>query len=92
MLVNLATSVVGRRHAFDLRALAAGATGDARLGTRRLYADGAWHEASIWRREALAEGARIAGPAVLQQADATIILEPGSAAVVDSLGNLRISA
>jgi N-methylhydantoinase A len=92
VLVNLATSVVGRRPAFDLRALAGGPTGEARLGTRRLHAEGAWHEATVWRREALREGARIDGPAVLQQADATIILEPGSAAVVDALGNLRITA
>jgi N-methylhydantoinase A len=92
VLVNLLTSAVGRRPAFDLRALAGGGGGEARLGTRRLHADGAWHQAAVWRREALAEGARIDGPAVLQQADATIILEPGSAAVVDALGNLRITA
>jgi N-methylhydantoinase A len=90
VLVNLTTSVVGRRPAFDLRALAAGPAGEARLGTRRLYADGIWHDASVWRREALAEGARIVGPAVLQQADATIILEPGCEAVVDGIGNLRV--
>jgi N-methylhydantoinase A len=90
VLVNLTTSVVGRRHAFDLRALAAGPMGEPRLGMRRVYADGAWHDASVWRREALAEGARIAGPAVLHQADATIILEPGCEAVTDSLGNLRV--
>jgi N-methylhydantoinase A len=92
VLVNLTTSVVGRRSAFDLRALAAAPGGEARLGSRRLYADGAWHEATVWRREALAEGAQVAGPAVLQQADATIILEPGCSAVVDSLGNLRVRA
>jgi N-methylhydantoinase A len=91
VLVNLCTSVVGRRPAFDLRALAGGG-GEARIGTRRLHADGAWHDAAVWQREALAEGARIEGPAVLQQADATVILEPGSAAVVDALGNLRITA
>jgi N-methylhydantoinase A len=91
VLVNLATSVVGRRRPFDLGALAGGGGGAARLGTRRLYADGAWHEATVWQREALDPGARLAGPAVLQQADATIILEPGSAAVVDGLGNLRIT-
>jgi len=90
VLVNLTTSVVGRRPAFDLRALAAGQAGEARLGTRRLYADGIWHDASVWRREALAEGARVVGPAVLQQADATIILEPGCEAVVDGIGNLRV--
>jgi N-methylhydantoinase A len=92
VLVNLATSVVGRRRPFDLAALSAGGGGEARLGTRRLFADGTWHEATVWRREALAPGARLAGPAVLQQADATIILEPGCAAVADSLGNLRITA
>ncbi|CAH0293368.1 hydantoinase/oxoprolinase family protein [Roseomonas sp. CECT 9278] len=90
VLVNLCTSVVGRRPAFDLRALAGG-SGAPRIGERRLHADGAWHDAAVWRREALAEGARIEGPAVLQQADATTILEPGSAAVVDALGNLRIT-
>ncbi|WP_198369615.1 hydantoinase/oxoprolinase family protein [Roseomonas rosulenta] len=91
VLVNLCTCAVGRRPAFDLRALAGGG-GVARLGTRRLYADGAWHEATVWQREGLHEGTCIEGPAVLQQADATIILEPGSTAVVDALGNLRISA
>ena len=91
VLVNLCSSVVGRRPVFDLRALAGG-SGEARIGTRKLHADGAWHDATVWQREALTQGARIEGPAVLQQADATTIVEPGSAAVVDALGNLRITA
>ncbi|MFP5475119.1 MAG: hypothetical protein ACLGJD_15865, partial [Gammaproteobacteria bacterium] len=33
-------------------------------------------------------GARIAGPAILEQADTTVWLEPGFEAVVDALGNL----
>jgi len=90
VLVNLATSVVGRRHAFDLRALVARPRGAARIGSRALYADGAWHDAMVWQREALAEGAEISGPAILQQADATVVLEPGSSARVDALGNLRM--
>jgi len=90
VLVNLATSVIGRRHAFDLRALAAQPAGAAWIGTRALYADGAWHDAMVWQREALAEGTEISGPAILQQADATIVLEPGSRATVDALGNLRV--
>lgn len=90
VLVNLNTSVIGRRRAFDLRALLPPGDGDALVGERRLYADGTWHAAEVWQRERLAEGARIAGPAIIQQADATTVLEPGSAAVVDALGNLRI--
>jgi N-methylhydantoinase A len=73
-----------------LRALLRRAEGDPLVGERRLYADGAWHMAKVWQRERLAPGARIAGPAIIQQADATTVLEPGSAALVDALGNLRI--
>jgi len=90
VLVNLNTSVIGKRRAFDLAALLPKPEGDPLIGERPLYADGAWHEAKIWQREALAPGTRIAGPAILQQADATTVLEPGSEAVVDSIGNLRI--
>jgi N-methylhydantoinase A len=93
VLVNLLTTVIGRRHAFPLSALLdpAARQGDARVGERALYAEGAWHQAVIWQRERLAEGARIAGPAIIQQADATTVLEPRSEAVVDAIGNLRIS-
>jgi len=90
VLVNLNTSVIGKRRPFALSALLGAARGEARIGTRRLYADGAWHDAAVWQREALAEGARVAGPAILQQADATTVLEPGSEAIVDAIGNLRI--
>jgi N-methylhydantoinase A len=90
VLVNLNTSVIGKRRAFDLAALLPKPEGDPLLGERPLYAEGAWHSAKIWQREALAPGARIAGPAILQQADATTVLEPGSEAVVDAIGNLRI--
>ncbi|MGK7866192.1 hydantoinase/oxoprolinase family protein [Falsiroseomonas sp. E2-1-a20] len=93
VLVNLLTTVIGRRHAFPLSALLdpAARHGDARVGERALYAEGAWHQAVIWQREKLAEGARIAGPAIIQQADATTVLEPRSEAVVDAIGNLRIA-
>jgi len=91
VLVNLCTSVIGRRRRIDLRALL-GTPGDALIGTRPLYADGGWHEARVYQREKLGEGARISGPAILQQVDATTVLEPGCEAVVDALGNLRVRA
>ena len=94
VLVNLNTSVIGKRPPFPLAALldpaARARLHEARLGERRLYADGAWHRAAIWQRERLPEAARISGPAIIQQADATTVLDPGSEAVVDPIGNLRI--
>lgn len=96
VLVNLNTSVIGKRRGFPLRSLLEptrrqGTITMAKRGTRALYADGAWHEADIWQREALPEGAHLLGPAIIQQADATTVLEPGSQAVVDAIGNLRIT-
>ncbi|GJD52863.1 Acetophenone carboxylase gamma subunit [Methylobacterium crusticola] len=94
VVVNLVTSVIGRRRAFPLAALLDPARrtdlAGARLGTRALYADGRWHDAAVYAREALPEGAEIAGPAVIQQIDATTVLEPGAVARVDPIGNLRI--
>ncbi|TNC11031.1 hydantoinase/oxoprolinase family protein [Methylobacterium terricola] len=94
VLVNLVTSVIGRRKPFPLAALIdeAGRTdlAGARLGTRPVYAGGAWHEAAIYAREALPLGAEISGPAVIQQIDATTVIEPGAVARVDAIGNLRI--
>lgn len=97
VLVNLVTSVIGRRRPFPLAALLDHAkrnatVEEARLGTRPLYADGRWHEAAIFAREALPADARIAGPAVVQQFDATTVIEPGAVATVDAIGNLRIRA
>ncbi|WP_279358035.1 hydantoinase/oxoprolinase family protein [Methylobacterium indicum] len=94
VVVNLVTSVIGRRRPFPLAALIdeAGRSdfAGARLGTRPVYAGGAWHEAAIYSREALPLGAEIAGPAVIQQIDATTVIEPGATARVDAIGNLRI--
>ncbi|AWN52650.1 hydantoinase/oxoprolinase family protein [Methylobacterium sp. 17Sr1-1] len=96
VVVNLVTSVIGRRKPFPLAALIdeAGRSdlAGARLGTRPVYAGGAWHEAAIYSREALPLGAEISGPAVIQQLDATTVVEPGAVARVDAIGNLRIRA
>ncbi len=94
-LVNLTTSVIGRRPPIDLTVLldpAARASDVAAAcgGARQLYARGSWHAAAIYAREKLPLGATIAGPAVIEQLDATTVLEPGSCATVDAIGNLRI--
>jgi N-methylhydantoinase A len=95
VLVNLNTSVIGRRRTFPLASLmnreAQGAKpADAVISERRIYADGAWHMANIYDRERLAPGMTVIGPAVIQQLDATTVVEPGAAATVDDIGNLRI--
>ncbi|MCA0997300.1 hydantoinase/oxoprolinase family protein [Alloyangia pacifica] len=68
------------------------ATGDgAPVRTRRpLYYKGAWVEASVYDRAGLGEGAKITGPAVVEQPETTTVILPGWAARVDEQGNLII--
>ncbi|MGP1396130.1 MAG: hydantoinase/oxoprolinase family protein [Inquilinaceae bacterium] len=92
-VLNLRTSVIGRRPKFALELLAPKATGDgnsARTGARRVYADGAWHDAAVYARLDLAVGSRIEGPALLEQPDTTIFVDPDMRATIDRLGNLLI--
>ncbi|MEW6630874.1 MAG: hydantoinase B/oxoprolinase family protein [Pseudomonadota bacterium] len=45
--------------------------------TRQFFADGAWRDAGIFRREQLKSGYRIAGPALVIEPNQTIVVEPG---------------
>jgi N-methylhydantoinase A len=95
VLVNLNTSVIGRRRTLPLASLMnrdaqVAKPTDAIIAERRIYADGAWHMAGIYDRERLAPGMTLIGPAVVQQLDATTVIEPGASATVDAIGNLRI--
>jgi len=53
-----------------------------------VYFSSAWHPTKIFRREKLPVGARLQVPAIVEQLDTTIVLDPGSEAQVDELGNL----
>ena len=92
-VMNYRIAVVGRRPKLDMAVFAPteGKTPEECLrGTRRIYAEGAFHEAKIYDRLALAVGSEIAGPAILEQSDTTIFVDPGLGAVVDAFGNLVI--
>jgi N-methylhydantoinase A len=96
VLVNLVTSVIGRRRAMPLAGLLdasrrKSSAAEAVVARRKLFAAGQWHDAAVYEREALPIGAQIDGPAIVQQVDATTVIEPGAAAEVDMIGNLRIA-
>ena len=73
-----------------LRRRAGASLDEARRKSRPVWFGGAWVETAIWSRLDLPVGAVIAGPAILEQPDATIVVEPGQSASVDALGNLLI--
>jgi N-methylhydantoinase A/oxoprolinase/acetone carboxylase beta subunit/N-methylhydantoinase B/oxoprolinase/acetone carboxylase alpha subunit len=94
VLISLRTTVIGRRPAVS--AEFAGAATEAGMGEvttvqRPVWFHGKWFDTRILRREALRPGAIIEGPAVVEQIDTTIPIEPGCRAEVDAFGNLIVS-
>ncbi|MBM86415.1 MAG: hydantoin utilization protein A [Rhodospirillaceae bacterium] len=93
-VMNLRTAVIGRRSRFDISLLAPSPVANkeaASRGTRRLHTGDNWVEAQVFDRLSLPSGARILGPAILEQPDATIYVDPGLVGEVDGFGNVLIS-
>ena len=94
ILSNLRTAVFGRRQRIDFAIFApapGGSLEDARIGGRAVHFGGRWLETPVYARDRLPVGAAIAGPAIVAQLDTTILIEPGSTATVDPVGNLVIA-
>jgi N-methylhydantoinase A len=92
-IVNLRTAAVGRRPHFDLATLAPDASASlerARLGSRPVWFDGGWHDTAIYARLDLPVGAVVRGPAILEQPDATTVIDPDLVARVDDFGNVIV--
>ncbi len=90
-VLNLRVAVVGRRPTFDLSVISPAAnTRSTMTGERDVWVDGGWHSARVYERLSLPVGERIPGPAVLEQSDATIFIDPGLEGVVDGYGNLLV--
>ncbi|WPB83792.1 hydantoinase/oxoprolinase family protein [Sediminicoccus rosea] len=82
-------TAIGRRPAFDMAALAPPATGRTTpIEERQVRFDGAWWPTPVYARLELPAGHVVQGPALLEQADTTILVEPGLSARTDTLGNL----
>ncbi len=93
-ILNLRVGAIGHRPRFDLTLLApvdGVEPAQAQTGTRQVWFDGAAHETPIYDRLPLRVGAAIPGPAILEQPDATIWIEPGLQGDVDRFGNLVIT-
>ena len=69
------------------------AEGPAIKGARRILTSGSggFVEARIYERTRLEPGMRLDGPAIVEQADTTTLIEPGWHAEVDPSGNLILT-
>ena len=91
-VMNLRTAVIGRRPKFELATLApeGGTIAAALKGQRQVHFGDSWHDTAIYHRLALPVGAEIHGPAILEQPDTTVLVDPGLVARVDAFGNTII--
>ena len=93
-LVNANCSVIGVRDALDLSTLIdpkerKSTLKEAETNRRPVYFDD-WFETPVYWRDHLPSKAEIAGPAIIQQMDTTVLIEPEDHARCDADGNLMI--
>ena len=96
VLVNLHTAVIGRRKPVPLAALMSAkeqknTVDECLTGSRKVWFESGWKETPVYKREFLPVKAKFNGPAVIEQLDTTIIVEPENQVEVDLNGNLIIT-
>jgi N-methylhydantoinase A/oxoprolinase/acetone carboxylase beta subunit len=67
--------------------------GEPRKGTRRILtaASGGFVSAAVYERSRIRPGTRFEGPAIVEQADTTTVVEPGWRAEIDDRGSLILT-
>ena len=90
-----ASSPAGHRPAVASAGAPAGVRGrDGSLApatTSQIFAGGRWRPARLYQREDTRPGDTFDGPAVVTEADATTVIEPGWRGAVDAAGNLVLT-
>lgn len=86
------TTVIGRRDTATPSPATGAARGSASVSrSRPVYFAGSWIETPVYQRETLAPGTELSGPAIIEQADTTTVIDPGMRCNVDSLHNLIVT-
>ncbi|TCJ13181.1 5-oxoprolinase [Parasulfuritortus cantonensis] len=61
-------------------------------GSARMHLDGAWREVPLYRRDGLAAGQRVAGPALVVEAGSCTVVDPGWQLEMTGRGDLLLSS
>jgi len=91
-IVNVRLCMVAASEPYEpeRRELVAGDGSAALYAEREVYFDGSWRRTRFFRRDRLAPGDVIVGPAMVTEYTAATLVPPGCAASVDGLGNLIV--
>jgi N-methylhydantoinase A len=92
-IVNARVAAIGITDDVALAEVEAGNAGDAKVGERSVYFDEFedFADTPIYDRGKLGAGAEIAGPAVIEQTDTTVLVPPEATASVDKFNNIVIA-
>ena len=88
--VSFRVTATGPAPALAICEQGAGA-GAARKGERQAWFGDGFLPTTVYDRYALREGCEIAGPAIVEEREATTIVAPGDVLRVDNAGNLRVA-
>jgi 5-oxoprolinase (ATP-hydrolysing)/N-methylhydantoinase A len=88
--VNFRVTVTGPTPSISLGSQGQ-ATQAAKKGSRAVSFGDGFVPADVYDRYALTEGCEIAGPAIVEEREATTVVAPGDVLRVDAAGNLRIA-
>jgi N-methylhydantoinase A len=89
-IVNLRVQLRAARPRIPLVEVSADGAAPVARTTRRIWLDGRPVQARVYDRGALGRGARLVGPAIVEQPDTTVLLPAGHGGEVDRFGNLLI--
>lgn len=85
-VTNARATTIGVRESFDfssLRKQVAGSLKEALSGRRQVWFRRAFADTPVYERALLPPGSRIVGPAIVEQPDSTVLVDPGLIATVD---------
>src|SRR5206468_3048796 len=89
-VVNLRVQLRAERPRVPITEISAGAATPTARTTRRIWLDGRPTEARVFDRAALGCGARLEGPAIVEQPDTTVLVPGAHLGEVDRFGNLLL--
>jgi N-methylhydantoinase A/oxoprolinase/acetone carboxylase beta subunit len=91
-IVNLRVRMIATSEPYEpeRQTVVAGDGSAASSAVREVWFEGGWKPTRFYKRELLAPGDAITGPAMITEYTAATLVQPGCAARVDGLGNLVI--
>jgi N-methylhydantoinase A len=87
-IVNLRVQLRANRPRVPLGEVAGATKAPVPRATRRIWLDGRPTDAAVFERADLGAGARLAGPAIIEQPDTTVLVPASHLGEVDRFGNL----